>query len=64
MLGACLRGRLSSSGDGSGAIGDRYQVELDEGRAQELQPSRVTWWRGFHVNTTILLRKRESGADG
>jgi hypothetical protein len=63
MLGACLRGRLRRSADGSAAVGDRYQVELGDGRAQELQPSRVTWWRGFHVNTTVLFRKRASGTE-
>jgi hypothetical protein len=63
MFGACLRGRLTRSAEGAGVVGARYGVELDDGRAQALQPSRVTWWRGFQVSTTVLLSRRKSGAE-
>lgn len=55
MQGACMRGRLTREPEAEDEVGQRYGVDLaDGGRGLCLEPSRVTWWRGFEVDTTTL----------
>ena len=52
MLGACLRGRLSSEALALSALAERYGVEPPEGGAGlRLSVERVTWWQGFEVHS-------------
>lgn len=52
MVGACVRGTYTSSGDGE-AIAERYGIEaVDIPHAVDLKVERVTSWRGFAITTT------------
>ena len=53
MVGACVRGTFEATTDGSG-IGERYGIDPDElPHVIELQPERVTSWRGFAIATAV-----------
>ncbi|MDQ6721297.1 MAG: pyridoxamine 5'-phosphate oxidase family protein [Candidatus Dormibacteraeota bacterium] len=53
MVGACVRGTFGATADGSG-IGERYGIDPAEvPNVVELQPERVTSWRGFAIATAI-----------
>jgi hypothetical protein len=58
MLGLCLRGRLALEPPASPAIAERYGGALPEGgTAVRLEPARLTWWRGFQVQTRAVERR-------
>jgi hypothetical protein len=53
MVGACVRGTFGATADGSG-IAERYGIDPDElPTVVELQPERVTSWRGFAIATAV-----------
>jgi hypothetical protein len=53
MVGACVRGIFGAATDGSG-ISERYGIDPTEvPTVVELQPERVTSWRGFAIATAI-----------
>lgn len=52
MLGACMRGRLTSEPGGAAALAERYGSEpREEGRYMRLEVERLTWWQGFEVQS-------------
>lgn len=52
MIGAYLRGRFTPAPDAKQAVADRYEmVEIPPGQGLHLDAERVTWWRGFHLET-------------
>jgi hypothetical protein len=53
MVGACVRGTFGATADGS-AIAERYGIDPHElSTVVELQPERVTSWRGFAIATAV-----------
>jgi hypothetical protein len=55
MLGACLRGHLRSELGPPEAVCERYDwLAAEEGRGLRLVAERVTWWRGFNVQTVPI----------
>jgi len=63
MVGACARGRLEPDPRAPAAMRRRYGVEPDDlGAGLRLDVGRVTWWRGFQVETTVRRRRREAAA--
>jgi hypothetical protein len=53
MVGACVRGTFGAAVDGSG-ISERYGIDPAEVPAVvQLQPERVTSWRGFAIATAV-----------
>jgi len=53
MVGACVRGTFAASDDGTG-IAERYGIEESEvPPVIELNPERVTSWRGFTTTTSV-----------
>jgi hypothetical protein len=52
MIGAYLRGRFLSETGAKREIADRYGLESPPaGHGLRFDPERVTWWRGFHLET-------------
>jgi hypothetical protein len=57
MVGICLRGRLRLEPEARAAVARRYRGDLPEaGQAIRLEPARLTWWRGFEVRTSPVVR--------
>ena len=62
MAGACVRGTLERV-DHPAELTRRYGVEGEElGSTFRLRPERVTWWRGFEVNTSKISQPAERTA--
>jgi hypothetical protein len=54
-MGLCLRGRLELDPEARAAIAQRYGGVLPEdGTALRLHIARLTWWRGFEVQSSTL----------
>ena len=52
MIGAYLRGRFTADADAKLAVADRYEMEEPPpGQGLRFDAERVTWWRGFHLET-------------
>ncbi len=53
MVGACVRGTFAASSDHAG-IAERYGIEEREvPPVIDLNPERVTSWRGFAITTAV-----------
>jgi hypothetical protein len=60
MAGACARGFLEPDPQALPAVHRRYGVDEEHlGAGLRLEIDRVTWWRGFHVDTTVRRVARE-----
>jgi hypothetical protein len=58
MVGACVRGTFGPAADGT-AIAERYGIDQSEVPvAIQLQPARVTSWRGFEITTAVPRQAR------
>jgi len=63
MVGACARGELEPDPRAGGAMHRRYGVDRDDlGAGLRLDVDRVTWWRGFNVETTVRRRRHADAA--
>ncbi|TMD04404.1 MAG: hypothetical protein E6J02_12805 [Chloroflexi bacterium] len=52
MIGAYVRGQLSADGDAKRSVKERYGLDIaPPGMGLDLEPERVTWWRGFKLQT-------------
>jgi hypothetical protein len=55
MIGAYIRGDFTADADSKHRVRDRYGLDLNPpGMGLRLEPDRVTWWRGFKLQTTVL----------
>jgi len=55
MIGAYLRGRFSADADAKGRVAARYEMEEPPpGQGLRFDAERVTWWRGFHLETATV----------
>jgi hypothetical protein len=62
MVGACARGTLEVDAAALAPMTRRYGVDAGElGAGLRLDVDRVTWWRGFHVDT--VARRRRVASD-
>jgi hypothetical protein len=60
MVGACVRGTLESDPAATAAMARRYGVDAGNlGAGLRLDVDRVTWWRGFQVQTVARRRRAE-----
>jgi hypothetical protein len=52
MIGAYLRGHFNADSDAKREVAGRYDLAtLPHGQGLRFDPERVTWWRGFHLET-------------
>jgi hypothetical protein len=64
MLGLCLRGRLRPEPAARTAIAARYGTPpVDDGTVLRLEAARLTWWRGFEVQTVPVARTVEPAVE-
>jgi hypothetical protein len=55
MIGAYLRGRLVADAEAKAEVSARYGMESPpSGLGLAFQATRVTWWRGFHLQTETV----------
>ena len=55
MIGAFLRGTFTTDAEARKEVGARYDLPSPPaGQGLRLEPERVTWWRGFHLETERL----------
>jgi hypothetical protein len=58
MVGAYLRGRFHAHAAAKEAIAARFTLDEEpRGLGLRFQPDRVTWWRGFAIETMSLVRE-------
>jgi hypothetical protein len=64
MIGAYLRGRFTADADAKRAVAGRYEMEeVPPGQGLRFEPERVTWWRGFHLETGPVVDEDAAPAE-
>ena len=58
MVGVYMRGRFATDSGAKAAVRERYGLEEEPiGLGLRFRPDRVTWWRGFALETRTVVRE-------